>query len=92
MAGHAVLVCAGGNEALERLTPRDLPDIVLADVSMPGIDGIETIRRIRSRHPGLPAVLVTAHHLAPEDAATADAVIAKPIDFDQLLRTMDRLA
>jgi two-component system response regulator GlrR len=91
MAGHSVEVIANGLQALERLDPQALPDIVLVDFQMPGIDGIETMRRIRSDYPGLPVILVTAQNLAPEARREADAVVDKPIEFNELFGTISRL-
>lgn len=90
MAGHQVEVAAGGRQGL-RMLPEAGSDIVLADVTMPGMDGIETLRRIKADHPGLPVVLVTGERPAFHIGREADAVIAKPIDFDRLLRTVDEL-
>lgn len=91
MEGHEVEVSATGTDALDRIDPDDLPDIVLADVVMPGPDGLETVRRIKSRHPGLPAVLVTAQEIEAAGTGAADAVVRKPIDFDELFALIERL-
>lgn len=92
MAGHVVEVELDGRAALGKLeSAAHLPDLVVSDLSMPGFDGIETIRKIKARNPDLPAILVTAHSLAPEDETGADEVIGKPIDFDRLLETVTRL-
>lgn len=91
MEGHSVDVMADGLQALERLDRQALPDIALVDFQMPGIDGIETLRRIRSGHPGLPVVLVTAQNLDPEARREADAVVDKPIEFEELFGTIKRL-
>ena len=92
MAGHQVEVAAGGLQALEMLEKPELPQLVLADVMMPGIDGLETLGRIKAKHARLPVILVTGQHLEPAAGRKADAVIAKPIDFDELLRTIEVLA
>src|SRR5213083_2756407 len=58
--GHTAELARDGHEALARLSPAI--DLVLLDVMMPGMDGLEVARRIRS-HPGygdLPIVMVTA--------------------------------
>lgn len=91
MAGHSVDVFANGNHALARLDAAMLPDLVLADVMMPGLGGLETLRQIRDRHPELPVVLVTGQHLKPDQGHEADAVFAKPIEFDALLAAIERL-
>lgn len=92
MAGHEVDVSPNGAEALDRLQVEETTELVLADVMMPGPDGFETMRRIRELHPGLPVILVTGQQLHPDRQKEADAVFSKPIEFDQLLPTIERLA
>ena len=92
MAGHEVEISATGAAALERLAPARLPDLVMSDVMMPGMDGIETAGRIKGFFPDLPVILVTGQELTSENTSDADAVFGKPIDFDRLLETVDRLS
>lgn len=92
MAGHSVRVLGNGTDALAALASEGLPDIVLADVTMPGMDGISTLREIKARHVGLKVILVTAQSLEPPAHEEADAVIDKPIDFGRLLSVLERLA
>lgn len=54
-----VACCASGVEALEAVAAHS-PDIVVADLRMPGIDGVELLRIIRERHPGVRVILLTA--------------------------------
>jgi CheY-like chemotaxis protein len=61
--GYRVLVAEDGRETLE-ICELGFPDVVVLDLHMPGLDGIETIRRLRSRHPTLPIILHTAHREA----------------------------
>ena len=56
VAGEA----AGGQEATERAR-EDEPDLVLMDLSMPEVDGIEAMRKIHREKPDLPVVILTAH-------------------------------
>jgi DNA-binding NarL/FixJ family response regulator len=56
VAGEA----AGGQEATERAREDD-PDLVLMDLSMPEVDGIEAMRKIHREKPDLPVVILTAH-------------------------------
>lgn len=91
MAGHGVDVSPNGTDALDRLQSEEPPEIVLADVMMPGPDGFETMRQIRELRPGLPVVLVTGQQLHPDRQKEADAVFSKPIEFDLLLPTIERL-
>ena len=51
---------SGGIEAADRAISGD-PDLVLMDLSMPDLDGIETMRRIHETKPDLPVVILTAH-------------------------------
>lgn len=92
MRGFSVRVSVNGHDGLKLIETGKLPDIVLADVMMPGLDGLETIRQVKSKHPGLPVILVTATQLAPEERRKADAVISKPIAFDELFGAIEKLA
>jgi CheY-like chemotaxis protein len=55
-----VLSAPNGRQALE-LMARDLPDLVLTDMQMPEMDGLQLVEEIRSRHPAVPVILMTAH-------------------------------
>ena len=57
-AGYRVVCASSGREALERLSCR--PDLILLDISMPDVDGLEVCRRIRS-HVSCPILFLTAH-------------------------------
>ncbi|WP_243286872.1 PAS domain-containing hybrid sensor histidine kinase/response regulator [Geothrix terrae] len=59
--GHEVLAAAGGPQALERLEAGYTPDLVILDLSMPGMDGEETLRRLRLLRPDLPVLLATGY-------------------------------
>jgi two-component system response regulator FlrC len=58
--GHEVTVATDGEEGLA-LLQRDRPDAVFLDVQLGELDGIEVLRQIRRRDPGLPVILVTGH-------------------------------
>ena len=84
-----VLEAASGAEALEVLE-EERPDVILMDLALPGFDGLEAIRRIRTidGFQNTPIVVLTAH-AGPstyENAVRAgsDYFMAKPIDFDEL--------
>lgn len=97
-AGYRVVTARDGNEALERIASSDEIELVVTDVEMPGMGGLELVSRIRAdeRHAGLPVVVVSARS-APEDerrgmAAGADAYIGKDrFDQEALLETVVRL-
>jgi signal transduction histidine kinase/CheY-like chemotaxis protein len=96
-AGHQVDSAADGAEAVAAVE-RDDYDIVLMDVQMPGMDGLEATRRIRELEGArsrVPILAVTASAL-PEQvaacrAAGMDAHLAKPIDRESLLNAVARL-
>lgn len=86
-AGYDVVVTEGGAEAIELLWHSTF-DVVVSDVNMPGVDGIEVLRFVRQRDPDLPVILVTA--CATTDTAIgavqhhATAYLTKPIDGKRL--------
>ncbi len=88
--GHQLLVAEDGEDALEQTT-RILPDLILLDVMMPGIDGYETCRRLKARSDtrDIPVIFMTALHETAEKvkAFTAGAVdyITKPIQHEEAL-------
>lgn len=93
-AGLDVLEVANAQELLEivdRGDPRMKLEIVISDVAMPGMDGIELTRRLLAAMPSLPVILVTgyAHRGVLQAASHAGArtVLAKPID-PFVLRTL----
>jgi PAS domain S-box-containing protein len=59
--GHAVSTAAGGQEALDRLANGLEVDLVLLDLNMPGMNGLETLAHLRQRHPDLPVLLATGY-------------------------------
>jgi signal transduction histidine kinase/CheY-like chemotaxis protein len=93
---HQVVVVGDGREALEALS-REPFDLVLMDVQMPEMDGLEAVRRIRAGEvPGcrtdLPVVALTAHALRGDRerflAAGMDDYVAKPIDLEEVYRVL----
>ena len=90
--GYEVDLAGDGLQALRRLDAFR-PDLVTLDVKMPGIDGIETLRRIREKHPTVPVILVTAFGEFKQDFNTwaSDAYIVKSHDTTELKQTVQRL-
>ncbi len=88
--GHRVRTAAGGLQALAAVDERE-PELVLLDVSMPGMGGHEVLRRLRARRGGGPAVIMlTAARREPQAIEEglregADAYLTKPIDARELL-------
>ncbi len=59
-AGHEVAFAANGREALDHLAA-DPPDVVVTDLQMPELDGLELVEAVRLRYPHIPVILMTAH-------------------------------
>ncbi len=88
--GHTVVACASGEEALEAVD-RELPELVMLDIGLPGIPGLEVCRAIRTRPDGhLPLVMVVT---STEEGDTLDEALAvgaddflkKPVEPPSLL-------
>ncbi|MCL2447618.1 MAG: hybrid sensor histidine kinase/response regulator, partial [Polyangiaceae bacterium] len=88
--GHRVRTASSGAEALRRVDERE-PELVLLDVQMPGMDGVEVLRRLRTRRDGGPyVIMLTAARREPHAIEAglkegADAYLTKPIDARELL-------
>src|SRR5213080_4448010 len=86
--GYRVEAAAGGGEALAAVE-RAVPDLLVLDVAMPGIDGLAVCRRLRSRGLAVPILLLTARDAVPERVAGLDAgaddYLVKPFASDELL-------
>jgi len=94
MEGYAVEAAGNGVEALRRLGAPPRPDLVLADMVMPVMGGLELLRRIRAEQAlaGLPVVMMTAA-LPPGEAGApgADGHLAKPFEIEDLFTVVGRL-
>ncbi len=95
--GYAVFAARDGQVAIDR-TLELRPDIVLMDVSMPVLSGLEATRAIRL-HPDVgatPIIALTAHAMDGDRTrcleAGCDAYATKPVDLPSLIATMERIA
>jgi len=99
-AGVATFAYSTGEEALREartLAESSGLDLALVAAQLPGIDGLETVRRLRDRIPGLPAFLMTSVHDADLAADAADlgvvGFVHKPLaDLDQIVARLAELA
>ncbi|MEW5762547.1 MAG: sigma-54 dependent transcriptional regulator [Bacillota bacterium] len=85
--GYGVITATGGHEGLEALH-REGAALVILDLKMPDLDGIEVLKRIRESFPRLPVIMITAHGtiqtaIEAMKMGAAD-YITKPFDLDEL--------
>lgn len=94
MIGWDTTICGDGLDAVR--AARELrPDVLVLDRMLPGIDGVEVLRRVRAFLPEVPALLLTAMD-APQDrigglAAGADDYVTKPFAMEEVLLRLHRL-
>lgn len=95
--GQYVLHFASSSEeALQNLAEiRPELIVILSDINMPGMDGLDLLREIKQRRPALPVLMVTAYgddeRRSRADELGANDFLVKPVDFDQLKRQLSRL-
>ena len=88
-----VMLASGGEEAL-LILENERPDLILLDVKMGGIDGVETLKRIKEKDGSIKVIMVTG--TKPEEAGTslkcnelgASGYIHKPLEMDELERVV----
>ena len=89
--GFETLPVSSGEQALETLRTREI-GMMISDVRMPGLSGLETLRRARQQHATLPVLLVTAYaDIREAVGAMRDGAVnylSKPIDLDELLASV----
>ena len=92
--GYEVRACVSGREALEHLGSGRY-DLVITDLSMPGMSGIDVARNVKRHHPKTPVVLVSGWAIQQNDEdireAGIDIVLAKPLHMDVLVDAVQRL-
>ncbi|MGE5503194.1 MAG: response regulator, partial [Actinomycetota bacterium] len=96
--GHTVKVVGDGQAAVDCLAAGEHFDVVLMDMQMPVMDGLEATRAIRALAPpagNVPIVAITANAF-PEDAqrcldAGMNEFASKPVDFEMLIRLLERI-
>ena len=90
--GYEVVVAADGREAVQ-MADDAKPDLVVMDISMPGMDGIEAMGKILSEHNKLPVILNTAYASYKDNflSWSADAYVIKSSDLTELKATIERL-
>ena len=90
--GYEVLTTGTGEDAL-KLVDEELPDLVLLDIWLPGIDGIETLKQIKAKHATMPVVMISGHGTI-ESAVKSTKLgafdfIEKPLSLDKVVLTVE---
>src|SRR5690349_25071754 len=94
-AGYGVLIAADGLQAVD-IALAQKPAMILMDVAMPGIDGLEAMRRIKTEVPAMPIVIAMAHSVASDRErflpAGARHGLSKPFRLADLISIVEQLA
>ncbi|MGF6492649.1 DNA-binding NtrC family response regulator [Luteibacter sp. 621] len=91
MRGHDVFEAGDATFALEILREHPL-DVLVSDINLPGMSGIELVARAREHQPGLAAVYATGHgHVDGMQADASTLVVMKPYGCDALTEALARL-
>ena len=92
--GYRVTGVVSGAEALD-LLPEDPPDLVILDLRMPGMNGLEVLQAIRRTHADLPVVVCSALGSYKNDfeimSGNVSAFLDKPMDLDRVIETVASL-
>ena len=93
-AGHRVLTASDGQQAVN-LALGEVPDMILMDVAMPGMDGLEAMRQIKAQKPSMVIVIASAHSMAGDRErfleAGANDVLSKPFKLTDLTGMVAKL-
>ncbi len=85
---------ANGQDVLDDMDSSNIPDLIISDVRMPGIDGMQLLAQIRDRHPNLPIIIMTAHSdlQSAVDAYQGGAFeyLPKPFDLEEVVSVTRR--
>jgi DNA-binding response OmpR family regulator len=93
MRDHDSKVALNGEEALKHIDD-DLPDVVVLDLKMPGIDGMEVLRRIRKAYPNVQVIMLTGHGSDKDEKEArklgAFEYLQKPVEIDTLMKKIKK--
>jgi len=93
MRDHKSDVALNGEEALKHMDD-DLPDVVVLDLKMPGIDGMEVLRRIRKAYPDVQVIMLTGHGSDKDEKEArklgAFEYLQKPVEIETLMKKIKK--
>ncbi len=89
--GYEVISAYNGEEALQKFS-EEKPDLVILDINMPGMNGIEVLRQMKEINSSLPVILCSAYPEFKQDFGTwaSEAYIVKSANIDELKATVKR--
>lgn len=92
-AGYTVIEAADGREALALLDRPDHVALIVTDINMPGLNGIDMARAVRRNKPDLPILFASARGdlLGASDLPRPHEILAKPFRLDELVRRVQDL-
>jgi two-component system, response regulator, stage 0 sporulation protein F len=90
--GYAVISAFNGEEALEKFKAES-PDLVILDIQMPGMNGIEVLRQMKMLNSAVPVILSSAYHEYKQDLGVwaSDEYVVKSADIDDLKEAVRKL-
>jgi len=90
--GYEIILASNGKEAVEKVK-NEKPDLIIMDIRMPGMDGIEAMGEILAKNKRLPIILNTAYSIYKDNFLTwpADAYIVKSSDLTKLKETIKKI-
>jgi len=90
-AGYEVSSAYNGEEALEKFQ-QNPPDLVVLDINMPGMSGIEVLRRMKELNPDLPVILSSAYQEYKQDFGSwaSEEYIVKSANLDELKKAVKK--
>lgn len=90
--GYEVILASSGEEALEKFSETE-PDLLVIDIKMPGMDGIEVLNRIREQSKDVPIILCTAYGEYKQNLETwaSDDYVVKSANLETLFKKVEML-
>lgn len=92
-SGYAVIPAYSVREALDLLDVRSDVTLVISDIRMPGVDGLDLVRVLRHRFPSLPTILMSGMPLTEEDVVPREAtiILTKPVSLEGLQEAIETM-
>ena len=89
-----IVIAVNGEDGYEKFLDNDI-DVIITDLNMPKMGGLEMVEKIRSLDPNIPVLVLSAHNetefLSKSEALHVDGYLLKPIDLDQLIESIDAI-